>query len=148
MGVCLHECVHMCRRVRACACVYMHVHCADACMHVLACCMYLRARTPVARVRAHECMCGCVCACACACPARAFTESRSGRGRWLLGNPIVLAYDIRCFCLARCIWHLEVWEGEKGQIWCATSHSTGGSSVEACIISCILILQTSACEHL
>jgi len=34
VDVCLHECMRMCRRVRTCAYVHMHGHCAGACVHV------------------------------------------------------------------------------------------------------------------
>ena len=76
VGVCLHECGRMCRRVRACAYVRMYEHCAGTCVHVtrayhactlcgrmLACdCVHVRS----VGARVHVCMCGCVCARACA----------------------------------------------------------------------------------
>ena len=81
--VCMHEGVHMCMCVRACACVCMHVHlcgrmracfcvhvrgvCACACVHVRVCCtcvctcMRFHTRVPVCvRGQAHACQSTCV----------------------------------------------------------------------------------------
>ena len=90
VGVCLHECGRMCRRVRACAYIRIYEHCAGACMHmprayacmhtrcagaclhviVWMCVAWVRVRMfpcagVFAHVRAHAyvLMRGCVCAC-------------------------------------------------------------------------------------